>query len=212
MRRLCQFVLVAWLLATFAPTVAAHQVALRDGHIIQFEKYRVAEGQLIYVSSDGKEVQVAISSIDIERTRTLSKSDSPPLDLPGLIPQDTPPSTNANQSLGEIARQVRPKDAKVTTQRTFTDDDVTHGSASLPPQLTTPSSTSPDEQYWTEMDQLKKWADNMANQTPRQLSESVAGEIQFPGRADWEQKLYEQKEKLVSVVLTSYSVIKRRVR
>lgn len=59
------------------------------------------------------------------------------------------------------------------------------------------------------MDRLKKLTADLANLTPRQLGESAAGDIQFPGRADWEQKLYDQKEKFVSVVRTSYNVIER---
>jgi hypothetical protein len=200
---------VLCLIGTFASTAEAHRIALKDGHVIQFEKYRVAEGQLFYVNSDGREIQVALSSVDLERTRVLSADDSPPLNLPGLMPQDAPVAPNSGQSLGEIAKQVRPKDTKVTAQRTFTDDDVAHGSAISQPEAKALSTTSSDAQYQTAMERLKKLTDDLAGQTPRQLGQLIAGDIQFDGRADWEQKLYEAKEKLVSVVRTSYNLIQR---
>jgi len=196
-------------LAMLALTVAAHQIVLKDGNVIQFEKYRVVEGQLFYVNGDGKEVQIAISSIDLERTQKLSASDSPPLELPGLMPQGATPALNANQSLGEIAKQVRPKDAKVITQRVFTNDGVAARSTPSLSELTAPSSTPTDEQYRSAMGRLINLANDLAIQTPRQLGESVAGDTQFSGRADWEQRLYEQKEKFVSAIRTSYNVIQQ---
>jgi len=198
-------------MGTFASAAEAHRVALKDGHIIQFEKYRVVEGQLFYVNADGKEVQVALSSVDLERARILSADDSPPLNLPGLMPQDAPVASSTGQSLGDIARQVRTKDTKVTTRRTFTDDDVAHVSATSPPEAKTLSTTSSDEQYQSAMERLKKSTDDLATRTPRQLGQSIAGDIQFDGRADWEQKLYEAKEKFVSVARTSYNLIQRTI-
>lgn len=41
--------------------------------------------------------------------------------------QSASPSGDSDKSLGDIAKKVRPKDAKVTTKHVFTDDDVQHG-------------------------------------------------------------------------------------
>jgi hypothetical protein len=209
MRKLRQLVLALMLLATFASIVAAHQIALKDGRIIQFEKYRVVDGQLFYVNSDGKEVQVALSSIDLDRTRVLSASDSPPLELPGLFPNNVMVSPKDGQSLGEIARQVRPKDTKVTAQRTFTDDDVAHGSPSLPSLATPSSSVTTDDQYRARMEQVENWIQRKRDMTARQLSESAAGETQFLGREDWERRLYAQMQKLLNTVRSDANVLHR---
>jgi hypothetical protein len=189
--------------ALLVPSVSAHQVALKDGRIVQFEKYRVADGSLVYTGSDGKEAKVALADIDLTRTRQLSAADVPPLDLPGLANPGATPSPD--QSLGAIARKVRPKDANVTGQRVFTDDDLSHG----PDAATQASQPTTAAQYRSSMEELQKWIDDKASLKPRQLSESVAGDIKFPGRDEWEQRLFDQKEKLVAIARSAANTIQR---
>jgi hypothetical protein len=209
MRKLCSVILVLCLLAIFAPTIMAHQIALKDGSVIRFDKYRVVEGQLFYVNSEEKEVQIALSSVDLERTRALSASDSPPLDLPGLMPRNPVAVQSDGQTLGDVAKQVRPKDAKVTSQRTFTDDDVAHNSASS--LATSPSSATTVDYYQNTMEQLSKWIRDKTDLTSRQLSDSIVGDNQFPGREDWERRMYGQKEKLVGAVRSATSIVQLMV-
>jgi hypothetical protein len=204
MRALWPVVLGITFAALFAPPVRAHQVALRDGRVIQFEKYRVADGSLVYTGSDGKEAKIALADIDLTRTRQLSAADVPPLDLPGLANQGAAPSPE--QSLGAIARKVRPKDTSVTGQRVFTDDDVAHRSDSSTPQTSQPTTAA---EYRSSMGDLERWVDEKAGLKPRQLSESVAGLTTFPGREEWEQRLFDQKEKLVAVVRSAANTIQR---
>jgi hypothetical protein len=59
------------------------------------------------------------------------------------------------------------------------------------------------------MGDLERWVDEHASLKPRQLSESVAGDIKFPGREEWEQRLFDQKEKLVAVVRSAANTIQR---
>jgi len=187
-----------------APPVGAHQVALKDGRVIQFEKYRVADGSLVYTGSDGKEAKIALADIDLTRTRQLSAADVPPLDLPGLANPET--TLSSDQSLGAIARKVRPKDTSVTGQRVFTDDDVAHSSESATPQASRPQPTTADE-YRNSLKKLETWVNDTASLKPRQLSETVAGAITFPGRDEWEQRLYNQLQVLASAVRSGSNAI-----
>jgi hypothetical protein len=57
--------------------------------------------------------------------------------------------------------------------------------------------------------QLDKWIEDRANKTPRGLSNSIAVEIQFPGRDSWEQRIFAQKEKLVSITRSAFYAIQR---
>jgi hypothetical protein len=69
MRALLAVIVGIAFVAPLAPSISAHQVALKDGRVIQFEKYRVADGALVYTGSDGKEAKIALADIDLGRTR-----------------------------------------------------------------------------------------------------------------------------------------------
>ena len=86
MRRLWVLLGGLCLTAMVAPPALAHQIALKSGRVVQFERYRVTETLLFYTDSSGKEVKIALADIDLDRTRDLSAPDNPPLDLPGLSP------------------------------------------------------------------------------------------------------------------------------
>jgi hypothetical protein len=93
------------------------------------------------------------------------------------------------QSVADLARQNRPKDAKVTSQRVFTDDDVKHTACTFALQKA-PTTIS--------IEDLEKKVDEVASKTARQSGEEFARDIQFPGRDRWEQDLYNKKEALVA--------------
>ncbi len=104
-------------------------------------------------------------------------------------------SGNPDKPLGDIAKQVRPKDAKVTTKHVFTDDDVAHGS-DPGPMTKSPSDIK------SSLSDAQDVIDRAANRTSRELGESVVGDIRFPGRDAWEEKLYHQRLKLVGAAQT----------
>jgi hypothetical protein len=103
--------------------------------------------------------------------------------------QNAPTSENADKPLGDIAKQVRPKDVKVTTKHVFTDDDVVHGTdAGL---ITTHSDSK------STLEDAQKVIDTAASLNSRQLGQSLVGENRFPGRDAWEDKLYQQRQKVI---------------
>jgi hypothetical protein len=113
--------------------------------------------------------------------------------------QNATPSGDSDKSLGDIARKVRPKDAKVTSQRVFTDEDVTHTPSTFVLQKA-PTTLS--------LEELEKKVDEVESKTARQLGEEFVKDIQFPGRDQWEQDLYKQKEALVAAT-RNWIILKR---
>jgi hypothetical protein len=165
MRKLLLPIWPLLLLVAFASTVAAHQVVLKNGSVIQFEKYRVENGHLIYSNADGKDVSISLADVDLERTKQLSVNENPPLQLPGLSSQ-TAASSNAVPSLADIARQVRSKDATPTSQRVFTNDDVSHSSSAA----STPTNANPAD-LQSRIRSVQSLLDAEADKTARQLGE-----------------------------------------
>lgn len=95
------------------------------------------------------------------------------------------------QSVADIARQNRPKDAKVTSQRTFTDDDVKHG--------------DPNQTATTE---APKWESSSAtlqkfrNLGPEDFGKAVlkaanVADVDFPNRRGLEQELFNVKQRWI---------------
>jgi len=198
MRSLCLlFIALCWT-GALAPVAIAHKVALKDGRIIQFEKYRATEN--FYTDSAGREVKVLLSDIDANRTKELNASDPEPLDLPGLLVPNQQPVNNANasQSLAELAKKMRTTAAAAKAKRVFTDDDVLHSSGSDGPPL-----LQSDSSDWRSIaDQLSSTADSLSEMTPSQLQQSALGElasVQFPGRDDWAGRLENARNKVLEV-------------
>src|ERR1700687_1992295 len=82
------------ILLLVAVPVFAYEVALKDGRVIQFQKYQASELSLFYIDDQGKEISLPLSSIDLDRTRELNAKENPPFNLPGLI--TTSSSANPN--------------------------------------------------------------------------------------------------------------------
>src|SRR5487761_130493 len=120
-------VLVLFALATLCSLpLYAHQVALKNGFVIHFQKYRVADNKLYYVGDSGKEVAVPLSTINMELTQQLNTAEKTPLKLPGMSATQETNGDGQPASLGELAQRLRSKDAKTTNQRVFTNDDFSH--------------------------------------------------------------------------------------
>jgi hypothetical protein len=104
--------------------------------------------------------------------------------------QNAPPPNDSDKSLSDIAKKVRPNDAKVTTKRVFTDDDVVHGTDT--DLMTTHSD------FKSTLEDAQIVIDTAASLNSRQLGQSLVGENRFPGRDAWEDKLYKQRQKVIA--------------
>jgi hypothetical protein len=103
------------------------------------------------------------------------------------------------QSLGVLAEQNKPKDAKVTTKRVFTDDDVLHA---------TPQDTSTSKSPKDRISEAESAISRLAEKSSRELGDDIVHDNQFPDRAKWEEKLYEQKEKVIAAARAVIATIK----
>jgi hypothetical protein len=103
------------------------------------------------------------------------------------------------QSVGDIAKQNKPKDAKVTSKRVFTDDDVSHTN-----QIPNPTPTSLQDH----ISNAESAVSRLAEKSARQLSEDIVRDVQFPDRSKWEQQIYDQKEKVVAAARALVAVAK----
>jgi hypothetical protein len=171
--------------------VAGQKVATKDGKIIQFRSYRVTEKRLLYIDENGKESAVSISDIDLTRTHELNVNEESPPILPGMT--GPAKSADAEPSLGEMARRTRASQKLNATKHVYTDDDVAHAARA------DEAATSPAPQdFGSRVGKAQKAIDQWREKTPRGLSDGVVDQNQFPGRDNWEQRLYQQKEKMIT--------------
>lgn len=179
MRGFCILLGAICLTAMLAPTAIAHQIALKSGRVIQFEKYKVTEELLLYTDEAGKEVRIALADIDLDRTGELSAGDNPPLDLPGIHRPNPKQTDTTNQpALGDVARKNRPRDAQTTAKRVWTSDDFSSagagGSVSMP--------TDPNQ-----LEILHLSCDALARSVLRSVAPEL--DVSFPERGEWERDL-----------------------
>ena len=69
--------------------------------------------------------------------------------------------------------------------------------------------TTPVKEYRATLADLTKRINDQVNLTKQQLAHPIAGDVAFPGRDEWEQRLYAQKEELVAVMRTASNVLQR---
>jgi hypothetical protein len=117
--------------------------------------------------------------------------------------------TNA-QSLAEVAKQQRArlcKEGKTQycddrsqkeKQKTVVDNSWMQQGLSYQKAEQASSGTQSAQQDLPTVGDLQSKLDDLANKTPRQLGEQFAGDIQFPGRDRWEQKLSTARDRLVA--------------
>lgn len=110
---------------------------------------------------------------------------------PPVAAQNASPAGSSDAPLGDIAKKVRPTNAKVTSKRVYTDDDVVHGQ---------PVGADSDTKARTSsaISRAESVVNDLADLNSRELGENVVGDVRFPGREVWENKLYAQKQKLVA--------------
>jgi hypothetical protein len=182
------------LVALMAVPLHAYQLALKDGHTIQFQKYRATETMLFYTGGDGKEVAIPLKDVDLGRTQNLNTKEPVPLDLPGLTPPGG--SSGSEPSLADLARKSRKDVAAAAAKRVLTDDDVPHSILTPSPSVATaePTQSAPPDDIKMDIEPAQKIAERFANKSQSQLANEAAGDVKFPDRDAWEQKLYGQAQ------------------
>lgn len=205
-----------------ASPLCAYQLALKNGSVVQFQKYRVDGDKVIYVDSAGKEVSVALADVDTEKTKSLNAKETPPLDLTGAAAKSAGTATAVSdepQSLGDAARAMRQQGkAHATAQkRTFTDDDVSHGAGdglqpiqagAKPAQSGAgaqdgkssggSTNTSAAQRELTDQ-QVSEYYDLGREETARAVLAhfKVPPDTPFPDRSEWEARLFEGKKEWI---------------
>ena len=192
------------ILLLWALPVSAYTVALKDGQVIQFRKYRATETALLYVDDQGKEISIPLASVDLERTSELNTKENPPLNLPGLIATSPGRDLDSQPSLGEIARNFRKKDATAPSTRVFSNDDVasspfTGAAEPLPLQNSNPDT------WQDRLDAYKATVGPLENMDATRLARAVLGDldVDFPGRREWEEELSSRKQGVVTALQTA---------
>jgi hypothetical protein len=194
--------LFLFLLALCPPPAAGQKVATKDGKVIQLKTYRVTEKSLLYVDEAGKELAVPITDIDLVRTQALNAKEAYPLTLPGMAS----PAQKASDepSLREIARRTRANQKPAAPKSVYSDDDVAHN-----PGIDGAATSSGPEDFRSRIGGAQRAIDQWREKTPRGLSDGVVGRNQFPGRDTWEQRLYQQKEKMITAAQACLTVAQR---
>jgi hypothetical protein len=200
--------MAAMLALVFVSALYAYHVALKNGRIIEFQRYRATETALLYVDDQGREISVPLGSIDLDRTRELNSAESPALDLPGMQARDPSKTSEYQVSLGEAARRVN-RGPTPTRKRIFTDDDVAHSDGANNQGSAAPVTP---RQATAGFDEAEAFANQLADKTARELGEIEVGDVQFPGRDKWEARLFDQKEKLVKATRAAVDVGRNYVR
>jgi hypothetical protein len=199
--------IISGILATLllvAVPVFAYEVTLKDGRVIQFQKYRVTETALLYIDEQGGEISIPLDSVDVDRTRELNIKENPPLNLPGLITTSASGNVDSQPSLGEIARKLRKKDATATSRRVLSNDDVASaplavGGGALPLQNSNPDT------WQARLDSYRATAGPLENMDSNKLTRAVLGDldVDFPGRREWEEELSSRKQAVVTALQTA---------
>ena len=220
MKSFCKFCLIALFTVLAVCPTTAYQLAMKNGSVVQFEKYRVESGNVICTDAAGKEQPVALADVDIERTNALNAKETPPLDLSGatataagIAATSQPAGTSDGSSLGDAARDLRAqgKAHPASQKRTFTNNDV----PSSPSAGSLAGNSTAGDKNESGSPATEKAKENGADQdqelTEQDMSEfydldredlgravmhyyKLPLDTPFPDRADWEFRLYEAKQ------------------
>jgi hypothetical protein len=195
-------------LAILSSSTCAQQAVLKNGHVVECMKSRINEGKLFCVGTEGAEVSILLRDIDANRTRELNeKKSKPPLNLSEQpTPAQAAPELNGQESLGDLARKANHGQRASISKHVFTDDDVAHGQAAGKDA----TSVEPADLHG-KIATAQAVIDKAEDKKPRELSEAVIGQNQFPGRDDWEQRLFRQKEAMLSAARAALDAIKMQM-
>jgi hypothetical protein len=200
MRRTLRLPVAAMLALVLVFPLYAYHVALKNGRIIEFQRYRATETALLYVDDQGREISVPLGSIDLDRTRELNSKENPPLSLEDLIKISTSKNPDDQPSLGEVARSVRKKDASAARGRVFTNDDVAPASPTTTGALQTEPASS--DTWHDRLNAFRATVGPLENMDASSLARTVLGnlDVDFPGRRTWEEQLSSRKDAVITAL------------
>jgi hypothetical protein len=181
--------------------VFAYEVALKDGRVIRFQKYRATESALLYIDDQGREISIPLDSVDLDRTRELNSQENPPLNLPALVSTSAARNLESQPSLGEMARNLRKKDAAAPSKRVFSNDDVASSPFTAAAEQLTLHNSNPDT-WQARLDAFKATVGPLENMDANRLARAVLGDldVHFSGRHEWEEELSLRKEAVVTAL------------
>jgi hypothetical protein len=180
-----------------APVLFAYNVVLKSGLVIHFQKYRVSEDKLFYTADNGKEMSVALSEINIQATNQLNGEEEPRLNLLGFRRNSTTPTANqAGVPLGDIVKQIQPRNPNPDGKRVYTNDDFPESSPSTTSDASAESdTTSPHKKSRPDLQE-------MATYTEQEFANIALGRklktCEFPGRGEWQRRLYAARESQIA--------------
>jgi len=184
--------------------VFAYEVALKDGRVIHFQKYRATETVLLFIDDQGREISIPLSSVDLDRTRELNSKENPPLNLPGLITRSASSDPDSQPSLGDIARKLRNGEPKAT-RRAYTTEDFRQAETDSGMQ-------THHEGKEQDLAKLKEKARqvllDLERETDQQAIKEILGQdarIQFPERPSWESKILVVRQKYLPALVQCLS-------
>jgi hypothetical protein len=197
-------------ISVLARPLFAYDVTLKDGRVIHFKKYHVADNKLYFTDDEGREGSVVLDSVNIDLTRQLNKNENPPLELPGLSNDHEKEATSQRPSLAEVARQIR-ADKLTTTQHIFTNDDVQSATGEDRIQDWIRAGASPSSADPAKWGKFREAAIALAKVSQRLTEQEVAlqalgklYEIQFPGRDRWQVQLYAAHQRVYTLFETCF--------
>lgn len=221
--RLRRLLTLGFAVILLAPLLCAYQVALRNGSVIHFEKYRVVNNELLYVSQSGEERSVLLTDINFARTEELNAKENPPLDVQALIDQMNAARKDASAPkpappLGDVARQLGLKGDGNAEGRVFTNDDFPSSPTSPFPMNTTvmsspgqnaavqpsPVTNSPaaNSDWAASKAKIELFLSKTENLTELQYAAKMLGsdlaEVQFPGRSHWQTEIYRDHQRYIA--------------
>jgi hypothetical protein len=216
--RLHRVLTLGFVVMLLAPLLCAYDVALRNGTVIHFQTYRVANNELLYLAESGEERSVLLTDINFARTRELNEKADPPLDLQNWIDKmnavkKTPPPPKP--PLGDVARQLGLKGAVDAEGRVFTNDDFPSSPVPPAPKSVAPTASSAPTtstltaQPANNSSASSDWAASKAKielflkktegLTEQQYAAMTLGpdldEVQFPRRPEWQAKLFAEHQR-----------------
>lgn len=197
--------------AVLAQVLFAYDLALKDGRVIHFSKYRIAENKLFVTTDDGKETDIPFDSIDIDLTKQLNKGQSPPLVLPDISDSHGNDGSSGQSSLGEVSRRIRSNKPAPTTHRTFTNDNVQSATDEdriqdwIRAGSATDSSNHADSKEFREKAlALARVSQHLTEQEIAAMSLGSLSVIKFPGRDSWQAQLYAAHQKFYSLLAACF--------
>jgi hypothetical protein len=221
--RLRRLLTLGFVVILLAPLVCAYQIALRNGSVIHFQKYRVVNNELLYLSQSGEERSVLLTDINFARTEELNAKENPPLDVQALIDQmnvvrKAAPPPKPAPPLGDVARQLGLKGEVNAEGRVFTDDDFPSSPVSPVPinSSATPSpggnaagqpshvtnSPAANSDWAASKAKIELFLRKTENLTEQQYAAKILGpdleEVQFPRRSRWQTEIYRDHQRYIA--------------